>query len=112
MSETRPRRMRATGAGIAVPAASREFRPYHRFGDKSWNPGKDIPPRTEKPRNTWRPPGISSRPGDAAERRAEFARLRQEEGLSVVEAGTRIGLTPATAAKYETRRKREAGGAA
>jgi hypothetical protein len=111
MSETRPRRMRATGAGIAVPAASREFKPYHRFGDKSWNPGKDIPPKADKPRNTWRPPGVPSRPGDAAERRAEFERLRQE-GLSPAQAGERLGLTPATSAKYETRRRREAGGAA
>jgi len=112
VTDTRSRRLRGTGAGIAVPAASRQFRPYRRFGNPDWNPGKDIPPRTEKPKSTWRPPGISSRPEDAAGRRAEFARLRQEERLSAAEAGKRVGLTPATAAKYETRRKREAGGAA
>jgi hypothetical protein len=87
------------------------FKAYHRFGDKSWNPGRDIPPRTQKPKGKWRPTGAQPTREGAAARRAEFSRLRAGN-VSVAEAGEQVGVAPGTADKYEQRRKREAGGAA
>ena len=61
-----------------------------------------------------RPPEgtVSARPGmanaaAAAERRAEFSRLR-DEGLGIVDAGVRVGVSYQTACRYERWRNPDA----
>lgn len=89
-----------TGAGMAVPSAAGDFRPYVYGGTKHWVP--------EEPRAGTG--GTAAAREQAAERREEFARLRAVVGMSVAEAGKAVGIRPNTAAKYERRRLREGAG--
>ena len=99
MTDPRFRSLVGRGAGMAIPSTGREFRLYVYRGDKPWVPG-------EEPRHA----GPAASRDHAAERRAEFARLRAA-GWDVREAGRVVGVAPDTAVKYERRRRQELGGA-
>jgi hypothetical protein len=71
---------------------------YRRHGDEAWAPGAEGPAETPAQR--------------AERRRAEYARLREAEGLRIGEAARRIGMPVATAYKYERDRKARLAGAA
>lgn len=89
------------GAGTAVPSAPRDFIPYVYRGNRPWVPEGEPSRRTAG--------GAAGGPEQAAERRAEFARLRAA-GRGVYAAGAAVGIAPDTAVKYERRRRREAEG--
>ena len=83
------------GAGVAQQVAA-EWKPYEWGGRAGWNPAL-----------------LGKMPTVAQERAAraeKFARLRDEEGLSVREAAAAVGLAADTGRSYE-RRRRAAGAA-
>lgn len=82
------------GSGMSQQVGQPSWKPYHRFGDKSWDPAKIGPiPTLEQEREA---------------RHARFARLR-ESGKGVSAAAAVMGLRPATGRWYERERKRRAG---
>ena len=99
MAETKTATPAATAKAAPVDAwltgireaAELPAKPYRRGGDESWTPGSDGPIKPQEQR--------------AAERLAEFTRLREDGGLKVGEAARRVGVTHQTGSKYEAARK-------
>jgi hypothetical protein len=82
------------GSGMSQQVGQPSWKPYHRFGDKSWDPAALGPiPTVEQEREA---------------RAAEFARLR-ESGLGVYASAAAVGLANATGRLYERERKHRAG---
>lgn len=91
---------RLRGAGVsAVVTVVEDWKPYRRFRDPDWNPAASAPPKEER-REAPRLPPAAAR-ARAARRRAEFARLRTEEGLTTAQAGEAVGISDSHARKYE-----------
>lgn len=86
------------GRGMASRAPYTAPRPYRWRGTPGWDPANVV-------LSTHPHVGVSQEVlrQEAAERRAEFARLR-EAGVGVAEAGARLGVTRRTATKYEAAR--------
>jgi hypothetical protein len=83
------------------------IKPYRWRGIPDWNPAAALPPRTdgrESNPDTRRGPSAEDMARSKA-RRAEFARLREVEGLGVAAATRVLGVARSTGQGYEKVRK-------
>ena len=97
------RLLRGTGVSPVITVVG-DWKGYHRLKDPNWNPGADAPPKQERQEAPRLSPAEARE--RAAARRAEFARLRTEEGLTTAEAGIAVGISESHARKYERDRKK------
>lgn len=87
-------RVTSSTAGTPTPGYAHLFKPYRRLGNPGW--------RDDDP-STWEENAVPERPAvtpERARRLAEFAGLRAQ-GLSIPEAGRRMGVKEKTAYAYE-----------
>jgi hypothetical protein len=84
-----------TTTGSVTPGNATLSRPYRYRGISDWVPND---PRYREP--TAPSAGTVARSGERLRRLTEFARLRNEEGLNVTEAGKRLQVAFKTASTY------------